>query len=182
MTDGDTSRACPRLRAWMGVCQGAERTSSVGSNGYVSKEGPVLDKLNPAQRSKMMASVAQRNTAPELAVRKLLSILGFRYRLHRAGLPGRPDIVFPGRMKIIFVHGCFWHHHSACPRGRMPDSRQEFWVPKLLGNAKRDRRNERRLRKDGWGVMTIWQCQLLDQARLRVRLLRFLGPVRCLTE
>jgi DNA mismatch endonuclease (patch repair protein) len=109
-----------------------------------------------------------------LVVRKLTHGLGYRYRLHRRDLPGQPDLVFPSRHKVIFVHGCFWHRHKGCALARMPKSRQDFWLEKLEGNAKRDGRNERALRLNGWGVMTVWECQLSDRDRLTTRIRRFL--------
>lgn len=133
-----------------------------------------MDTLNPPQRSARMALVRGKNTKPELLVRRLVHGLGYRYRLHRRDLPGTPDLVFPGRGKIIFVHGCFWHRHKGCVLARLPKSRGEFWVPKLEGNAARDAHNICALRRLGWGVMTIWECQLRDTARLARRIRRFL--------
>jgi DNA mismatch endonuclease (patch repair protein) len=133
-----------------------------------------MDTLSSPQRSARMALVHAKNTKPELFVRRLTHGLGYRYRLHRRNLPGTPDLVFPGRGKVIFVHGCFWHRHEGCALARLPKSRSEFWVPKLEGNAVRDAHNIRLLRRLGWGVMTIWECQLRDTARLARRIRRFL--------
>lgn len=133
-----------------------------------------MDTLDPQQRSARMALVRAKNTKPELLVRRLVHGLRYRYRLHRRDLPGTPDLVFPGRHKIIFVHGCFWHRHADCALARLPKSRSKFWLLKLEGNAKRDARNVRALRRQGWGVMTIWECQLRDKARLATRIGRFL--------
>jgi DNA mismatch endonuclease (patch repair protein) len=121
-----------------------------------------------------MARVRATNTQPELRVRKLLFALGYRYRLHAKELPGHPDIVFRKLGKVIFVHGCFWHRHTSCALARLPKSRLEFWLPKLEGNKKRDVRNKRALQREGWKVMTIWECQLKRPEWLRERLRKFL--------
>jgi DNA mismatch endonuclease (patch repair protein) len=133
-----------------------------------------MDTLSSLQRSARMSLVRGKNTKPELLVRRLAHGLGYRYRLHRRDLPGTPDLVFPGRRKVIFVHGCFWHRHENCALARLPKSRSEFWMPKLAGNAARDAKNIRALRRLGWGVMTIWECQLRDTAWLARRIRRFL--------
>jgi DNA mismatch endonuclease (patch repair protein) len=103
--------------------------------------------------------------------------MGYRYRLHSASLPGKPDLVFPGRRKVIFVHGCFWHRHpsSSCKLARMPKSRLEFWLPKLEGNRLRDERNQRELKKQGWKVLSIWECQIVNLASLSNRIRSFLS-------
>lgn len=133
-----------------------------------------MDTLDPRQRSARMGLVRGKDSKPELFVRRLVHGLGYRYRLHRRDLPGTPDLVFPGRGKVIFVHGCFWHRHAGCALARLPKSRGEFWLPKLEGNAERDARNARALRRLGWGVMTIWECQLRGTARLTNTIRRFL--------
>jgi DNA mismatch endonuclease (patch repair protein) len=121
-----------------------------------------------------MARVKSQDTKPELAVRRLVHSLGYRYRLHRCDLPGNPDLVFPRRRAVIFVHGCFWHQHT-CRAGRnTPKSRMEYWQPKLAGNSARDRRNRRKLKSAGWRVLTIWECQIRDTARLSRTIVRFL--------
>src|ERR1700722_6837944 len=117
-----------------------------------------------------MAKIRSKDTRPEMLVRRLLYALGYRYRLHAKDLPGRPDIVFRGRRKVIFVHGCFWHLHQGCKIARMPKSRLEFWVPKLEANKQRDTRNKRALGKEGWKVLTIWECDLKDTDRLEQRI------------
>lgn len=121
-----------------------------------------------------MARVRSTNSRPELAVRKLIFALGYRYRLHARDLPGKPDLVFRKLRKVIFVHGCFWHCHASCALARMPKSRLDFWEPKLQGNKDRDERTERALRKDGWKVLTIWECQLKNAQRLETTIRRFL--------
>ena len=125
-------------------------------------------------RSENMRAIRGKDTKPELIVRSLIHSLGFRFRLHREGLPGKPDIVLPGLRKAVFVHGCFWHFH-ACKNGLIPNSNRAFWLPKLKSNSARDERNVRDLRKLGWRVLVIWQCQLKNEAALKKRLLRFLG-------
>ena len=123
-----------------------------------------------------MSRVRAKNSSPEMKVRRLVHALGYRFRLHRRDLPGTPDLVFPVRRKIIFVHGCFWHRHPDpdCKLARMPKSRQEFWRPKLEGNRARDFRTEEALKNAGWGVMTVWECQLKDVASLENEIRTFL--------
>lgn len=121
-----------------------------------------------------MARVRSKNSRPELLVRKLVFALGYRYRLHAKDLPGHPDLVFRKLRKVIFVHGCFWHRHTACALARLPKSRVDFWVPKLEGNKRRDQRNRRALTKAGWKVLTVWECQLKNTGGLRTTIRRFL--------
>jgi DNA mismatch endonuclease, patch repair protein len=124
----------------------------------------MADTLTAAQRSERMARVKGKDTNPELVIRKLVYGLGYRYRLHVRELPGSPDLVFRKLRKIIFVHGCFWHRHPAatCKLARLPKSRVSFWRAKLEGNQRRDKTNVRRLRRDGWKVLQIWECQLAN--------------------
>ena len=133
-----------------------------------------MDTVSPKRRSEIMARVRGKDTGPEIVVRRLAHGMGYRYRLHRRDLPGTPDLVFVGRRKVIFVHGCFWHRHSGCAAARVPKSRYEFWLAKLQGNSERDSTNVRELCKQGWDVMVIWECELKDIARLRARIGRFL--------
>ncbi len=135
---------------------------------------PSLDTISPARRSEIMSRVRSQDTVPELAVRRLVYALGYRYRLHARELPGHPDLVFRPRKKVIFVHGCFWHRHPKCALARLPKSRLDFWLPKLEANRERDHRNERALRKQGWGVLKIWECEIRDSKRLEKRLRGFL--------
>ncbi|MBN9092744.1 very short patch repair endonuclease [Pandoraea pnomenusa] len=137
-----------------------------------------MDTLTPAERSARMALVRAKDTKPELLVRRLVHGMGYRYRLHRRDLPGTPDLVFLGRSKVIFIHGCFWHRHARCALARLPKSRGDFWLPKLTANAERDARNVRALRRLGWSVLTIWECQLGDTANLANRIRRFLDAQR----
>jgi len=140
-----------------------------------------MDSLTPQQRSAAMAAVRVKNTRPELLVRRLLYSLGYRYRLHATNLPGRPDIVFRKRHCVVFVNGCFWHGHD-CPRGNPPSSNVEFWRRKIDKNRKRDRRVQKELCEDGWRVLTVWECQTKDEARLERRLARFLTASRKIPE
>jgi DNA mismatch endonuclease (patch repair protein) len=134
----------------------------------------MADRVTAAVRSKIMRSVKSRDTGPELALRKALHRLGYRYRTHESSLPGRPDLVFPRYRCAIFVHGCFWHGHS-CRWGAAPKSRPEFWGPKIARNRRRDRRNLRALRLLGWRTLVVWQCQLKDFDRLAPKIARFLS-------
>ncbi|MBI2181223.1 MAG: DNA mismatch endonuclease Vsr [Deltaproteobacteria bacterium] len=120
-----------------------------------------------------MAAVHTRDTGAEKNVRSLVHRLGYRYSLNRSGLPGRPDLVFVARNKVIFVHGCFWHGHS-CRYGRLPKSRLDYWQPKIVANKARDRRHARRLKRAGWSVMVVWQCQLKRKDVVKTRLGSFL--------
>jgi DNA mismatch endonuclease (patch repair protein) len=122
----------------------------------------MADFLKPEERSALMARVGNRNTKPELLVRRLLHSIGYRFRLHRADLPGTPDIVLPRHKTVIFVHGCFWHGHRGCTRAKRPSSNQEFWNRKINANIRRDRQNRIALRKLGWHVLIIWQCGLKE--------------------
>ena len=133
-----------------------------------------MDTRTPKQRRRIMQAVKSRNTKPELAVRRLLHGMGYRYRLHRKDLPGKPDIAFMSRRKAIFVHGCFWHGHD-CPKGRLPKSRLEYWRPKVDKNKDRDRTKEEHLRSLGWSVLVIWQCETLNLEALAPRLQDFVG-------
>jgi DNA mismatch endonuclease (patch repair protein) len=135
-----------------------------------------MDKISPATRSAIMAKVRSKDTGPERAVRSLVFALGYRFRLHRRDLPGTPDLVFPGPKKVIFVNGCFWHFHSRCAAFRAPKSRVEFWETKLTRNRRRDRANQRNLRKLGWAALVIWECQIEERSDLRRRIVEFLGP------
>jgi len=123
-----------------------------------------------------MAAVKQKDTKPEMRVRKLLHSMGYRYRLHVRDLPGCPDLVFRKRRKVIFIHGCFWHQHDCAMGNRMPKSRIEFWREKLLGNKRRDAQNRRQLKAEGWSVLVVWECQTATtkKDRLRSRIARFL--------
>ncbi len=134
----------------------------------------MADRLSPEVRSELMRRVRRKDTEPEMLVRRLAHKMGFRYRLHRSDLPGKPDIVFPSLRTIIFVHGCFWHGHH-CKRGSLPKSRLAYWEPKLERNKRRDAQNAVLLAAQGWSVHVVWQCETGDERFLRALLSRFLA-------
>jgi DNA mismatch endonuclease (patch repair protein) len=126
-------------------------------------------------RRRTMRAVKSKNTRPEMTVRRLVHGMGFRFRLHRKDLPGKPDIVFPSRRSVIFVHGCFWHGHN-CRRGaRIPKTNMEYWVPKLERNRARDKAHREMLEAEGWRVLVVWECETKDTATLSARLQEFLS-------
>lgn len=128
----------------------------------------------PEDRSRIMRAVKGQDTGLEMIVRRLTYAMGYRYRLHRKDLPGKPDLVFAGRRKVIFVHGCFWHQHD-CPRGaRFPKTSRDYWVPKLQRNKQRDVEHQARLRGLGWEVLVIWECETKDRDALSARIRAFL--------
>ncbi|WP_083245284.1 very short patch repair endonuclease [Paraburkholderia nodosa] len=137
-----------------------------------------MDHVTPERRSWLMSRISSRNTKPELAVRRLLHGLGYRFRIHYGGLPGKPDIVFTRRKKAIFVHGCFWHGHVGCRYAKLPATRADFWTEKMRRNRERDIRTNDALVELGWGVMIVWQCELKEKsnAHLTEKLVAFLGP------
>jgi DNA mismatch endonuclease (patch repair protein) len=128
-----------------------------------------------------MARIKGKNTKPETALRRLLTAMGYRYRLHLRDLPGRPDVVFTARRAVVFVHGCFWHAHS-CPAGRIPKTRPEFWRAKLEANTARDARQLAELERAGWRTLVLWECEMKDLEAVGRRVADFLGspkwPVR----
>lgn len=128
------------------------------------------------ERSALMARIRARDTRPEMFVRRLLHGHGYRFRLHAKDLPGQPDIVFRGRKKTIFVHGCFWHHHEGCKKAFMPKTRVDYWKPKLEMNRKRDVASASALEEMGWKVMVVWECEISteDPSELLERLVSFL--------
>lgn len=132
-----------------------------------------MDTQTTAQRRRNMQAVKSKNTKPELVVRRALFARGYRFRLHRRDLPGSPDIVFLGRKKAIFVHGCFWHGHD-CPRGKAPKTRIDFWHDKIGKNRSRDKRNYENLEQLGWSSMTVWECETQDIEILLKRISMFL--------
>ena len=143
----------------------------------------MTDNLNESERSERMRRIRAKDTRPEIAVRRLVYGLGYRYRLHRGDLPGKPDLVFSGRKKAIFVNGCFWHQHPEpdCKLARLPKSRLDFWRPKLEGNAIRDKKNLAALSGLGWSVLVVWECQLRDTASLKHTLRDFLEEHRAIS-
>lgn len=133
-----------------------------------------MDKLTPELRSENMSRIRSKHSVPERVVRSLVHSMGYRFRLHSKHLPGQPDLTFPGRRCVIFVHGCFWHQHKGCREGRLPGSRTDYWSPKLNGNVLRDRKRAAQLRRLGWRVMIVWECQI-ENPHLPSRIRRFLG-------
>ena len=133
------------------------------------------DHVAPDVRSRMMASVRSKGTKPEMIVRRSLHRLGYRYRLHQADLPGKPDLVFACRRKVLFVNGCFWHVHEGCPRSRVPSSNRDFWMAKLERNRRRDLESLKALCERGWSTLTVWECELRDLETALVGIRLFLG-------
>lgn len=135
----------------------------------------MADTFTPAERSRIMAAVKDRDTRPEWVIRRFVHSLGYRFRLHVKSLPGTPDLVFARHRKVINVHGCFWHMHD-CPRCRIPSSRREYWVAKMKRNAARDKKSERELRRRGWRVLVVWECEIQPAKwdRLKRKIVRFL--------
>jgi DNA mismatch endonuclease Vsr len=133
-----------------------------------------MDTLTTSERSERMRRIRSKDTEPELTVRRLLHSLNYRYTLHAPALPGRPDIVFTRRRKVILVHGCFWHQHDGCTISHIPKSRQAYWTAKLNANRSRDLANQAQLAESGWTLLTIWECQTKDLEWLKGRLIEFL--------
>ena len=139
----------------------------------------MADNLKQEDRSRCMSRIRSRDMKPELIVRSLVHRLGYRFRLHRRGMPGRPDLVFPGRRAVIFVNGCFWHWHPSpkCPIAGLPKSNLEYWEPKLARTRIRDKENTAALEAEGWRVLTVWECQLRNMEEIGARICEFLD--RC---
>jgi DNA mismatch endonuclease (patch repair protein) len=140
----------------------------------------MADVLSPVQRSAMMSAVGREDTSPELVVRRLLHSLGYRFRLHRRDLPGTPDVVLPKYRTALFVHGCFWHAHSACRFSKLPATRTDFWTQKLNANRNRDQRVQSELLALGWRVLIVWECATRSavlQRQLADQLPAWLGGV-----
>jgi DNA mismatch endonuclease (patch repair protein) len=135
----------------------------------------MIDRVSEERRSYIMSRVGSKDTAPEWTVRRLLHRLGYRYRLHARHLPGRPDLSFPARRKVVFVHGCFWHGHD-CRYGRLPKSRIDYWRDKIAANRARDLDRILDLAGLGWSALVVWQCETRDPDNLAAKLTRFLGP------
>lgn len=134
-----------------------------------------MDILTPDKRSKLMAKIRSKDTKPEIVVRSLLHAMGYRFRLHRNDLPGKPDIVLAKYRTVILVHGCFWHRHNGCPNATTPKTNYDFWQKKFSDNVARDKRNEEDLLKLGWNVITVWECETKDMDCLAARLKRELS-------
>lgn len=134
-----------------------------------------MDVLTKEQRSYCMSRIRKTDTTPELTVRRIVHRLGYRFRLYRRDLPGCPDIVLPRHRKVIFVHGCWWHRHNCQLGRRSPKSRRQYWLPKLQANKERYKRDRRALQRQGWKVLTIWECQTRNSEKLVNRLSKFLN-------
>ncbi|MCB9497436.1 MAG: DNA mismatch endonuclease Vsr [Fibrobacteria bacterium] len=137
-----------------------------------------MDSLSGPDRSALMSRIRGRDTKPEIAVRSILHRMGYRFRLHGRDLPGSPDIVLPGRGTVVFVHGCFWHRHKRCKGATTPKTNVGFWTAKFEANVARDVSNRRDLRKLGWRVMTVWECQLARPILLERKFASHLGATR----
>ena len=136
----------------------------------------MTDIMDRKRRSELRAAIRTRDTAPELVVRRIAHRMGLRFRLHRKDLPGRPDLVIPKHRLAVFVHGCFWHRHEGCRFASMPKSRTRFWTEKFAANVDRDAYQEVALRKLGWRVLVIWQCETKDETVVEHRLA---GLIQC---
>ncbi|WP_244973746.1 very short patch repair endonuclease [Vreelandella venusta] len=158
------------------VCEYQDEAATAGPSWVQSTSGvPMVDSVDRKIRSWMMSKIRHKDTKPEMIVRRLIHKEGYRYRLHDKRLPGKPDLVFRQRSKVIFVHGCFWHLHENCKKSRPPKSRQDFWLPKLEANRERDDRNIAKLREMGWEVLVIWECELGETDRLLAKIKYFLN-------
>jgi len=147
-------------------------TTRPKSKGFASSK--MTDSLTTEHRSQNMSRIGSKHTKPEMLVRKMVHAMGYRYRLHGKDLPGKPDLVFRGRKKVIFVHGCFWHLHSSCREGRIPSSRREYWTPKLNRNQSRDADHLSALNTAGWQVLVVWECETKNINLLKDRIRGFL--------
>lgn len=132
------------------------------------------DPLSPSERSERMKLIRPKNTKVEMVARRLTHAMGYRYRLHSRALPGRPDMVFAARKKVIFVHGCFWHQHENCRQYRMPRSKLDFWLPKLEANKRRDIEVYRRINEAGWRCLIVWECELKNREAVSSKIKNFL--------
>jgi DNA mismatch endonuclease (patch repair protein) len=138
----------------------------------------MTDVFSDEKRSWVMSCVHSKDTSPELKVRSLAHRLGYRFRLHRKDLPGKPDIVFPLGKKVIFVHGCFWHGHD-CARGkRIPKTNSKYWIGKIRKNIERDAKNQAELTSLGWNVFVVWECETKDLAELACKISKYLSSQR----
>ena len=131
-----------------------------------------MDHISKEKRSWNMSLIRSKNTKPEVFVRSIVHRLGFRFRLYKNNLPGKPDIVLKKYKTVIFVHGCFWHQHKNCRRSNIPKSNREYWIPKLERNQERDAINKKKLKKDGWSVVVAWECQGKDPETLKINLIK----------
>lgn len=134
-----------------------------------------MDVLTPEQRKKCMSRIRSKDTKPEFVVRRIAHKIGFRFRLHRKDLPGKPDLTFPSRKKVVFVHGCFWHRHDGCKLASQPKSRQDYWEPKFARTVERDKQAQEFLRKMGWKFLIIWECETKNPEKVEITLNKFLS-------
>ena len=160
------------LTQWCGA-RGLMSSAPSSTTGSARNWVIMVDSLTPDRRSENMRRIRSAGMKPEMVVRQLVHTMGFRYWLHRKELPGKPDEVFAGRRKIIFVHGCFWHQHAECREGRLPGSNANYWQPKLTRNVERDAKAITSLTAAGWNVLVIWECETKDAALLEKRLRNF---------
>ncbi|MFH1135482.1 MAG: very short patch repair endonuclease [Pseudomonadota bacterium] len=136
----------------------------------------MADTMTPSERSERMSRIRDKGSAPEMRLRRLVHGLGFRYRLHVKELPGKPDLVFPSRRAVIFMHGCFWHRHEGCKLARLPKSKLDFWATKLEANRQRDLANQGLLAERGWRCLVVWECELNDLELVSLKVKTFLEP------
>jgi DNA mismatch endonuclease, patch repair protein len=137
--------------------------------------GAMADFMSPEQRSAHMAKIHSKNTKPELRLRRQLHAAGYRYRLHDRRLPGRPDLVFASRRKVVFVHGCFWHGHSCSIGSRLPKSNTQFWADKRHRNQERDKEQQAKLQAMGWKSLVVWECEINADPRIVEKVMEFLA-------
>lgn len=133
-----------------------------------------MDVFSKGKRSQIMSRISGKDTKPEIVVRSLLHRMGYRFRLHKQSMPGRPDIILPKHKKVIFVHGCFWHGHKDCPRSKRPSTNVEFWNKKIDGNIERDKKNIKSLENLGWETLILWTCEIKNQDVLKHKLISFM--------
>ena len=151
------------------------------SKGIIRAEKEPMDKLTPEHRSWNMSRIRSKDTKPELQIRSALHRLGYRFRLHVKNVPGKPDIVLPKYHSVIFVHGCFWHRHPGCKYAYTPKSRRAFWQKKFDDNVTRDRANQKALKKDGWKIIIVWECQIQALDKTIRQVVRRLIEINCST-
>jgi DNA mismatch endonuclease, patch repair protein len=144
--------------------------------GALFRQRLAMDKISKERRSKNMQAIKSKNTKPELVIRKIIHGMGYRYRLHKKDFPGKPDLVFSVRKKVIFINGCFWHQHDDpnCKISRVPKSNHDFWLPKLKRTKERDLSNLKTMCQMGWKSLTIWECELKDMPMLKEKVRIFL--------
>ena len=134
-----------------------------------------MDTVNSETRSRIMSRIHGKDTVPEMAIRRLIHGMGYRYRLHDRSLPGSPDLVFRSRKKVIFVNGCFWHRHHGCRLATVPKTNVEYWTEKFRLNSERDRKTHEEFELLGWKILLIWQCEIRDTEKVKRKIIKFLG-------